>query len=194
MDFYQDVSFTQPITIGSPVNSDHAATKNYVDSVLTNPTISGDLNMGGNDILGVNKLTVNTIDPLYEIDNVLYSSYAASVVGGVKEEYIGKTKINSYNSGKGEYEKVINFKKQKVGTDLWLWYKTVDFNKDNVDVFVTPYGSLANVYYEIKYNSIILRSDKSVDVSYRLIGKRFDWRSWPTKAKDQNQSPGLKID
>jgi hypothetical protein len=187
-------TFSQPITIGSPVNSDHAATKNYVDSVLTNPTISGDLNMGGNDILGVNKLTVNTIDPLYEIDNVLYSSYAASVVGGVKEEYIGKTKINSYNSGKGEYEKVINFKKQKVGTDLWLWYKTVDFNKDNVDVFVTPYGSLANVYYEIKYNSIILRSDKSVDVSYRLIGKRFDWRSWPTKAKDQNQSPGLKID
>jgi hypothetical protein len=180
--------------VAEPVNNSDAVTKNYVDSVLTNPTISGDLNMGGNDILGVNKLTVNTIDPLYEIDNVLYSSYAASVVGGVKEEYIGKTKINSYNSGKGEYEKVINFKKQKVGTDLWLWYKTVDFNKDNVDVFVTPYGSLANVYYEIKDNSIILRSDKSVDVSYRLIGKRFDWRSWPTKAKDQNQSPGLKID
>jgi hypothetical protein len=75
-----------------------------------------------------------------------------------------------------------------------LWYKTVDFNEDNVDIFVTPYGVMANVYYEIKDKSIIFRSDKSVSVSYRLIGRRFDWKSWPTIAEDQSQQAGLKID
>jgi hypothetical protein len=191
--FYQSASFNQPITIGSPVNNDHAATKNYVDSVLTNPTISGDLNMGGNDILGVNKLTVNTIDPLYEINDVLYSSYAASVVGGVKEEYIGKVNVDKFNTSLGEYEKIINFEKQAKGSDLWLWYQTVDFSKDNVDVFITPYGSMANAYYKIDGSSIIFRSDKNTNISYRLIGKRFDWRDWPTKANDQSQPAGLKI-
>jgi len=185
--------FTNTLIVGTPTADTHATTKSYVDSVLNNPEITGDLNMGGNNILAVNKLTVNTIDPLYDINNILYSSYAASVVGGVKEEYIGKTKINSYNSSKGEYEKVIDFKKQKEGTELWLWYKTVDFNEDNVDVFMIPYGSLADVYYEIINDSIVLRSDKKVAVSYRLIGKRFDWKSWPTIAEDQSQEAGLII-
>jgi hypothetical protein len=189
--------------LGSPINPMDAATRNYVDSILNaydDPTtgegyeISGDLNMGGDDILGVNKLTVNTIDPLYEIGDVLYSSYAASVVGGVKEEYIGKTNINSYNTSIGEYEKVIDFGDEREGSELWLWHKTVDFNKDNVDVFVTPVGAMANVYYQIIDDSIILRSNRSVAVSYRLIGKRFDWKSWPTRAKDQSQSAGLKIE
>jgi hypothetical protein len=180
--------------VAEPVNDSDAATRSYVDSVLSSPEITGDLNMNNHDINNVNKLTVNTIDPLYEINNVLYSSYAASVVGGVKEEYIAKTKINQYNSSKGEYERVIDFNNQKEGSELWLWYKTVDFNEDNVDIFVTPYGDMANVYYEIKDKSIIFRSDKSVSVSYRLIGRRFDWKSWPTIAEDQSQQAGLKID
>jgi hypothetical protein len=185
--------FTNTVVVGTPTAATHAATKSYVDSVLTNPVITGDLNMGGYDILGVNKLTVNTIDPLYDINNVLYSSYAPSVVGGVKEEYIGKTKINSYNNSIGEYEKVINFSDEKEGTELWLWYKTVDFNEDNVDVFITPSGSMANVYYKVVNDRIILRSDRSVSVSYRLIGSRFDWKSWPTIAEDQSQKAGLII-
>jgi hypothetical protein len=52
---------------------------------------------------------------------------------------------------------------------------------------------MANVYYEIIDNSIVLRSDKKVSVSYRLIGKRFDWKSWPSIAEDQSQEAGLKI-
>jgi hypothetical protein len=27
-----------------------------------------------------------------------------------------------------------------------------------------------------------------------LIGRRFDWKSWPTIAEDQSQQAGLKID
>ncbi|MFP4515136.1 MAG: hypothetical protein ACLFNO_03990, partial [Parcubacteria group bacterium] len=187
-------NFTGTVGVATPTSNGHAATKSYVDSVLDSPSITGDLNMNGYDILDVNKLTVNTIDPLYRINNVLYSSYAASVVGGVKEEYIGKTTINSYNSSKGEYEKVINFKEQEEGTELWLWHKTVDFNKDNVDIFMTPIGAMANVYYELTEDRIIFRSDRSVEVSYRLIGRRFDWKQWPTLADDQDEKGGLFIE
>ena len=27
----------------------------------------------------------------------------------------------------------------------------------------------------------------SITFSYRLVGKRFDWRDWPTLAEDQNE-------
>ena len=203
LDVVGTANFTGTVGVATPTAAGHAATKSYIDSILApyndgagfdGYEISGDLNMAGYDIGNVNKLTVNTIDPLYEINNVLYSSYAASVVGGVKEECIGKTTINSYNSSKEEYEKIIDFKKQEEGTELWLWYKTVDFNQDNVDIFMTPIGSMANVYYEVVDDSIVIRSDKKVSVSYRLIGRRFDWKSWPTIAEDQSQTPGLKIE
>jgi hypothetical protein len=193
LDVNSTAQFTNTVIVGTPTADTHAATKSYVDSAFISPTISGDLNMGGNNILAVNKLTVNTIDPLYDINNVLYSSYATSMIGGVKEEYIGKTKINRYNSSVDEYEKVIDFSDEREGTELWLWYKTVDFNEDNVDVFITPSGSMAKVYYKVMDDSIILRSDRSVTVSYRLIGRRFDWQSWPTIAKDQSQKAGLII-
>jgi len=37
-----------------------------------------------------------------------------------------------------------------------------------------------------------LRSDKPVTISYRLIGNRFDWLKWPTKALNQSE-PGMLV-
>jgi len=78
------------------------------------------------------------------------------------------------------YENTLDFAKIEAGSDLWVWRKVVDFNRDNVEVLITPYGSFASTYYLVGDNKIIFRSSAPVEVSYRLIGKRFDWRLWPT--------------
>jgi hypothetical protein len=158
----------------------------------TTITSGGDLNMGGFNILAVNKLTVNTIDPLYDINGVKYSTYAGSISGGVKEEVVGKVSINS-RAANNEYEAVIDFAKEKEGTNLWVWRQVIDYSADNVEVFMTPFGKFANTYYSIENNKLIFRSDRPVTISYRLIGNRFDWRKWPTRALDQSEK-GMKVE
>ena len=61
-------------------------------------------------------------------------------------------------------------------------------------MLITPYGKFAETYYTIENNKLILHSDRQVTVSYRLIGKRIDWKNWPTKAKDQEETPGFIIE
>ncbi len=154
---------------------------------------NGGINMNGGNIYGINKLTVSTIDPLYRIRGVNYSTFAAAIVGGVKEEYVGKAWLDDLNKF-GEYEKVIDFRQQPEGSDLWVWFKTIDWNRNNVEVFITPYGRFALTYYKIEGDKLILRADKPVEVAYRLIAKRHDWREWPTKAHDQEETPSFVID
>ncbi len=158
----------------------------------TNPEVFPVINMGDGRITNLDKITVGTIDPLYRIDGINYSTFASAIVGGVKEEYISRAFIDKKNS-RGEYEHVIDFSKVKRGSELWVWYYTVDFNKDNIEVLITPYGSFAQNYYLIEGDKLILRSDKPVEVSYRLMGKRFDWKSWPLKADDQEEAPSFII-
>ncbi len=160
---------------------------------LTGGSLSGNLNMGGNNITNVNKLTVNTIDPLYNIQGINYSTFASSIAGGVKEEYVGRVKINKLTDD-GEREYIIDFDNLTKGSDLWVWRKTVDFSVDNVEVIATPYGNFAQVYYKIEGNKIIFRADKATTISYRLSGRRVDWRNWPTKALDQEEKAGFVIE
>jgi len=147
-----------------------------------NSYVTGDINLGNHNITNVNKLTVNTIDPLYSIGGKKYSTYASSLAGGVKEEYVGRMYIGREikENGRLVYENTLDFAKIEAGSDLWVWRKVVDFNRDNVEVLITPYGSFASTYYLVGDNKIIFRSSAPVEVSYRLIGKRFDWRLWPT--------------
>jgi len=152
------------------------------DLVITNSPIS---------TLTVDKIKVNTIDPLYSIYGTNYASFAASIVGGVKEEVTGKVNIN--NKVGTEYEYTIDFNTQTKGTDLWVWRQVIDFSKENVEAQITPYGSFANTYYYISDNKLVLRADRPVEVSYRLIAKRFDWQKWPTLPVDQTEKAGLII-
>lgn len=161
-------------------------------TISTGLTMGGDINLGGNSITNINKLTVNTIDPLYNIKGINYSTYASAIVGGVNEEYVGRVKID-HETG-NEYEAVIRLDALKEGSDLWVWRKVVDFSPENVQALITPYGSFAKVYYEIEGESLIFRSDRPAEISYRLIGKRQDWRKWPTKAVNQEEKPGFIID
>ena len=194
--------------VALPTASSDAATKGYVDAALgtstavgflplAGGTMTGAINMGNNNISNINTLTVNklnatTIDPLYNIKGINYSTFAPSIAGGVKEEYTGKIKIVKLNVAQ-EYEAVIDFADIEEGSDLWLWRQVIDFNKDSVDVAVTPYGRFARVYYMIYGNKLIFRADSAIEISYRLTAKRFDWRDWPTRSNDQT-TPGLKIE
>ncbi len=194
--------------VALPTVASDVATKGYIDSVLgtstavgflplAGGTMTGAINMGNNNITNLNNLTVTkitatTIDPLYTIKGVNYSTFAPSLAGGVKEEYTGKIGIYKPIATK-EYEAVIDFTAVKEGSDLWLWRQVIDYDKDSVDVAITPYGRFAQVYYLIDGNKLIFRADKAVEISYRLTAKRFDWRAWPTRSNDQ-ATPGLKVE
>jgi hypothetical protein len=158
-------------------------------------TMSGNLNMNGNDILAVDKLTVTTIDPLYNIGGEKYATYASAIAGGVKEEYVGKGILAK--TSKGKFQKSIDFSKVEKGSDLWVWHKAVEFSKENVEAIATPYGEAAQIYYVIKGDTLTFKASSdtdsdSIEFSYRLIGKRYDWREHPTYAKDQSE-PALLI-
>lgn len=198
--------FNQPVIVGTPVATNHAATKSYVDSIIggstsstsnyvlkTGDAMSGNLNMNGSNITAVNKLTVTTIDPLYEIGGVKYSTYASAIVGGVKEEFVGRGRLEKIS--KDKLQMILDFSKVEKGSDLWVWYNAIDFSKDNVEVLATAYNIPIPIAYTIKNNSIIFNaiSNEGIEFSYRLVGKRFDWRKWPTYAKDQNEPAGLII-
>lgn len=61
--------------------------------IIGSTKISGDLDMSGSNIVGVNKLTVITVDPLYCINGTNYSTYGAAIAGGVKEETLGTVEL-----------------------------------------------------------------------------------------------------
>ena len=153
--------------------------------------VNNKIDLAGGDLTGVDKISAATVDPLYEIEGAKYSTYAPSITGGVKEEYIGQAKLKKY-TGKF-YEYILDLDQEKKGSDLWVWFKTVDFSKDSVQATITPIGEPVSVAYEIKNNSIIFRGSSATEFSFRLTGKRFDWRDHPTYAKDQEEKPNLII-
>ncbi len=140
-----------------------------------------------------NKITANTIDPLYTINGIKYSTFAPAVVGGVKEEYVNRVYAQGFKKILNEYEYIIDFSKVKEGSDLWVWHRVVDFSDDNVEIFLTPRNQ-ANMYAFIDGSKLIIRSNQPADASLRLVGKRYDWRDWPTKALDQYQLGGLVLE
>lgn len=196
------------------VNTD-LTPKKYVDDLIganptANATSSGACNLdatcemqnadlgGTGNITGVSKLTVTTIDPLYQIKGKKYSTYASAIVGGVKEEYVGRGEMKQMT--KGKWQMVLNFDQIKDGSDLWVWHHAVDFSENNVDILVTPVGVPVPMAYEIKGNKIIFSAESTnhklptINFSYRLIGKRVDWVNWPTLTKDQTEKAGIIVE
>ncbi len=152
------------------------------------------LNMNGNQITAVSKITVTTVDPLYDIGGKKYATFGPSIAGGVREEYVGHAKLAADgNTPAGEYEYVIDFASLPQGSDLWLWRKVVDFSRDTVDAIATPYGGFANMYYTIGNDQIVFRGDQPIEFSYRLSGERFDHAAWPTFVKDQTEAASFNL-
>jgi len=154
-------------------------------------TVNVAIDAHDNSITGVRKLSVVVIDPLYDIGGVKYSSYAPSMVGGVKEEYVGRGNIKDCGSEFCSW--VLDFSQVSEGSDLWVWRQIIDFRPETIEVLMTAYGQPALLSYEIGDNQIKFYSDRPTQFSYRLVGSRFDWRRWPTLAPDQSESTSLII-
>jgi len=143
--------------------------------------------------VGQGKISAGEMDPRYEIDEIVYATYAHSTTG-LKEETIGKVELSQIRNPKSEilnkskysksqiqndyYQHTIDFDEAEVGSDLWLLREITAFGDDWNDLVVTltPEGK-ANVWYEFiqEENKIIIYGDRLVKVSYRLVAPRFDW-------------------
>ncbi len=186
-------TFTQPVTVGTPTAAGHATTKSYVDSIVggggsggsfTTLSVSGawnitgaagaSLNLNGYNISGVNKLTVTTIDPVYEIGGVKYATYGADTVG-LKVETYGKGTLVR-NGNKSVY--VIDFANAERGSDIWLFWQTIaeGTNMEDVVVSLTPEGGNAQLWYVLRPQNkqIAVYGSAPVKFSYHLVAPRHD--------------------
>jgi hypothetical protein len=154
--------------------------------------LSNNLNMGNNNITNVNKMTVNTIDPLYNINGEKFATYMAAMTG-VKEETTGKVDLTCQDS---QCVKIIDFDDVEKGSDLWLFYQVTDFGKnwDNLVVLLTPEGK-NNVWYEVNSdkNQLLIYGENEGRVSYRLTAPRFDHQKWPNVSTEE-ELEGMKVE
>ncbi|GEM_PF-2131841 len=207
-------SFTQPVIVGTPTANDHAATKSYVDSAITTGTGSyvlkaGDtmtgtlafaagsadrLNLNGNNIVGVNKLTVTTIDPVYEINNKKYATYVSDTIG-LKMEHYGK--ITTRTKERSSYVSIIDFSKEKEGSDLWLFWQTIDEGDNMKDIILTmtPESNVDSWYNIIpEKKQIKIFTSSPTTLSYHLVAPRHDSDTWPTHLPADHKEKGTRLE
>jgi hypothetical protein len=166
------------------------------------------------------KINADEIDPVYEIDGVKYATYGHFTTG-LNEETTGKVKLSQkirstkheirnksqiQNSleirnsdleiGGTDYQYVIDFNEQEIGSDLWLFRQVTAFGHDWQDLVVslTPEGR-AEVWYELdeKENTLTIFGTQPVAVSYRLIAPRFDWPERDTNLATNQEAQGIKV-
>ncbi len=159
----------------------------------------------GQDILNVgnltvnNKITVNTIDPVYTIQGEKYATYMPAMTG-VKEETTGLFKL-VYDQKSGLAVYTADFNKLSKESDLWLFAQTINYqeNFDQVVALLTPAFD-GRVWYEKDviektltiYAKPINQLSKVYEVSYRLTGPRFDYEQWPNTTDEDVE--GLNLD
>ena len=211
-------TFNNQVTINGNLNMG----TNSISMSTTNSTIT------------VNKLDVNVIDPIYSIGGANYATYGPDVIG-LKTEVFGKATLANVKSQmpnaksssnakcqngsdicnldfgiKGaDYQYVIDFSQVPIGSDLWLFWQTINEGKDMADiaVYLTPEFN-GRVWYEIEptVRQIILFGEPSVPntehyaqnaqyfISYHFVAPRFDADKWSNTADAQKagMTPPLK--
>ncbi len=146
------------------------------------------LTVGG----GTGKIDVGTVDPPYTINGEKYATYMASMIG-VKEETAGSVAVTTPVPGIG-YKKVIDFRAQEVGSDLWLFSKVTDLYRHIGDlvVLLSP-SSNARTWYTLDPETLTLTiyASKPTAVSYRLTAPRFDASQFSNRRGENSLSSGF---
>ncbi len=130
---------------------------------------TGNLDMGGASIEGVNEISANTIDPVLKINGKLFRTWTTDMVGQ-RTVCEGSAKLDE----NGEYR--IDLQAQPEASNLWLFYHSVD--PKTIIVGVTPTHP-AMLYARVEDGVLIvgdMQNQPGVGFSYRLSGVRYDFR------------------
>lgn len=145
---------------------------------------NGDVVVGAT---GTGKITAATVDPLYTIDGIRYSTFAPSMLG-VKEEIAGSA-ILQYDSAYRAYSYAIDLNNQTNGSDMWVFSRVTATDLDLTQVLLTPSSSARTWYVKDPLTrTITFFSDRPVEVSYRLTAPRFDYTNWSTLSNETEES------
>ena len=145
-----------------------------------NRSLTGNLTLSavGESKITVDKITVGTIDPIFNIDGEKYATYMADYAGGVRIETSGVAQLNS----EGKY--TIDFDNLEKGSDLWLFWQASNKDLTAVSVLLTP-SFEGKTWYKKDGNILIVYGDKQGEVSHRLTALRIDYQKWGNLAEDQ---------
>jgi len=220
---------------GSLAVNGSSVTLSSATQLILNSTSSAAIQMNQGSITGVYKLSVNTVDPVYNIGHVNYATYAPDIIG-IKTEVFGKAELtaqnpksqilnskqapntNDQNSQNGLgfsasnlgfagplYGYVIDFNKVERGSDLWLFWQTINEGKDmkDISVYLTPdFAGQAWYTLEPAKKEIVIYAipnDKfqipntSYEVSYHLVAPRYDSEKWTNYAPAGEQGTALPV-
>lgn len=144
---------------------DHSNTAYYVDPAASGTSVFA----AGQGIFG-GKVTASSFDPIYELGDKQYATYAPSMIG-IKEEVTFNTFVE------GTY--LINFADLELGSDLWIFSKITDLgeNLENLVVLLTPSQHGVMPFYQKIGKSLTIAVNPywaSSEVSVRLTAPRFD--------------------
>jgi hypothetical protein len=164
-----------------------------------NASFSGTVNVGSISLNSeTNKITAETFDPVYTINNKHYATYLPGMTG-VKEETAATLTLNCVQHNCSQ---TLDFKNLPVASDLWLFAQATNLTKnfDQLSVLLSS-GFKGSVWYdknEAKKTVTIraVASDstlKTVEVSYRLTAPRFDSASWSNFSQDDTEGFNLDL-
>ncbi|HXK32310.1 MAG TPA: sialidase family protein [Candidatus Paceibacterota bacterium] len=179
---------TLTLSAATAILSFSSATGNK--TISTGGTTHLDLAPGGNVLIGggTGKLTVGTLDPVFNIQGLKHATYMSGMTG-VKEETTGIVRLTD-----GEY--AIDFNELEQSSDLWVFYRITDFgsNWNKLTVLLSAEGPGGAWYKkEPQNNRLIIYSQTANSVSYRFSAPRFDWQKW-LNLSDDGTVDGFAID
>jgi len=143
---------------------------------------------------GTGKITVGTVDPVFNIDGRKYATYVPDFAGGVRIETSGIIDLQSLAKKQPRftfcgrhliYNYVIDFENLEQGSNLWLFWQTSNKNLKDLAVLLTP-NFKGRAWYEKKDNSLIIYGEKKGEISYRFSAPRIDHKKWGNIAGDQS--------
>ena len=129
----------------------------------------GNLDLGGSNITGVNKLTVTSIDPVFQINGRQYVTYVPDTIGQ-KVELVGQAQLTN-----GEWS--IDLSGQKENSDLWLFYQIV---KPETIIPLVSSQSSASLYAYMDGANLVVKlkdGDPQAKFSYQLTASRIDQKT-----------------
>ncbi len=136
---------------------------------------TANMTLSNSGTLTVNKVTTNTIDPVYLIGGKKYATYVADFAGGVRTETAGVVTLGNDN------RYVINFANVKEGSNLWLFWHTSDGNLEGMTVSLTA-GFNGKAWYQKEGSTLTIYGDTNGEVSYSLSAPRVDHKEWSNSA------------